>query len=124
MQEVPKSPVSFLCRTLGAISCQDGRSAEFSFFSRIGLIAGSSSWAFFISHEDQGFTDAVVKTFTEVSVSIPNFSRNWSNVCSFLYRIFERGRLHFLERSLCDAGFRNHTPEVFVSSELSGLQVP
>ncbi|GBM21766.1 DnaJ subfamily C member 10 [Araneus ventricosus] len=59
----------------GAISCQDGQSAEFSFFSRIGLIAGSSSCAFWISHEDQGSTD-VVKTFTEVSVSIPNFSQH------------------------------------------------
>ncbi|GBM38660.1 hypothetical protein AVEN_37456-1 [Araneus ventricosus] len=28
----PQRPVSFCCRTLGAISCQDGRSTSFSFF--------------------------------------------------------------------------------------------
>ncbi|GBN07455.1 hypothetical protein AVEN_124025-1 [Araneus ventricosus] len=72
-KESQRAQYRFVAGLSRAISCQDGRSAEFSFFSRIGLIAGSSSCAFWMSHEDQGSTDVVAKAFTEVSVSIPNF---------------------------------------------------
>ncbi|GBN88923.1 hypothetical protein AVEN_121280-1 [Araneus ventricosus] len=87
---VPKSPVSFgYLRGLSErFLAKMVRSANF--FSRIGLIAGSSSCAFWISHEDQGSTVVVVvTTFTEISLSV-NFSRRIGALFDFLYKVFGR----------------------------------
>ncbi|GBM09634.1 hypothetical protein AVEN_68398-1 [Araneus ventricosus] len=72
-KESQRAQYCSVARLSRANSCQDDQSAEFSFFSRIGLIAGSSSCTFWILHEDQGSADVVIETFTAVSVSIPNF---------------------------------------------------
>ncbi|GBL94801.1 hypothetical protein AVEN_27268-1 [Araneus ventricosus] len=55
------------------ISCQDGRSAEFSFIFRIGIISGSYSCAFWISLKDHLSSGVMVKASTEISVSILKF---------------------------------------------------
>ncbi|GBN71179.1 hypothetical protein AVEN_133436-1 [Araneus ventricosus] len=70
-KESQRAQYHFVAGLSGEISCQDGRSSEFSFFSRIGLISGSSSCAFWVSLEDHG--SSVVKNVMEISVSNPNF---------------------------------------------------
>ncbi|GBN82997.1 hypothetical protein AVEN_188273-1 [Araneus ventricosus] len=45
-KESQRAQYRYVAGVFGASSGQNGRSSEFSFFSRIGLIAGSSSWVF------------------------------------------------------------------------------
>ncbi|GBN49042.1 hypothetical protein AVEN_217242-1 [Araneus ventricosus] len=42
-----------------------------------------------------------------------SFSQLLSNVCISQSRFFERAHLHFREKSIYDAGFRNHILEVW-----------
>ncbi|GBM44083.1 hypothetical protein AVEN_75899-1 [Araneus ventricosus] len=84
-----------------AISCQDGRSAEFSFIFRIGLISGSSSCAFWILLKDYLSSVVLVQASTEISVSILNFFQFSNKVRSSQHRVVERGH-PFHQRFLCD----------------------
>ncbi|GBM37524.1 hypothetical protein AVEN_4197-1 [Araneus ventricosus] len=80
----------FVARLSGAISCQDGRSSEFGFFSRIGLTAGSPSCAFWTSLEDQG-SSVFVETVTKMLVSIPNFFSAFVQYLQLIYRSSREG---------------------------------
>ncbi|GBN11702.1 hypothetical protein AVEN_113003-1 [Araneus ventricosus] len=64
-----RAPYHFVAGLSRAISCQDGRSAEFSFFSTIGLKFGSSSCAFWIKRLKEKKSVVV----TTITVFIPNF---------------------------------------------------